>query len=101
VLPSSYRKHVPHLGQNPLGRRRVWEAASASSYTSFSAKGKAKSAAAWFAAMLNLFSHATNYIREVGPKSLLKARFCSLLLGGAALHRCHKRPIFTAGFTVC
>jgi len=31
-------------GQNPLGRGREWEATSASSYTSFSAKGKAKSA---------------------------------------------------------
>src|ERR1700680_3643599 len=31
-------------GQNPLGPGREWEATSASSYTSFSAKGKAKSA---------------------------------------------------------
>jgi len=44
ALLSSYRKRVPHFGQNPLGRGREWEASSASSYTSFSAKSKAKSA---------------------------------------------------------
>jgi hypothetical protein len=32
------------FGQNPLGRGREWEATSASSYTSFSAKDKGKSA---------------------------------------------------------
>jgi hypothetical protein len=44
ALLSSYRKLVPHFGQNPLGRGREWEATIASSYTSFSAKGQAKSA---------------------------------------------------------
>ena len=44
MLPSLYRKLEPHFGQNPLGRGREWEATSASSYTSFSAKGKGKSA---------------------------------------------------------
>src|ERR1700675_2281726 len=72
ALLSSYRKRVPHFGQNPLGRGREWEATSASSYTSFSAKGKAKSARSVVCSNVEFVFTCTNCCREVGPKSLLK-----------------------------
>src|SRR6202165_6159300 len=59
-------------GQNPLGRGREWEATSASSYTSFSAKGKAKSARSVVCSNVEFVFTCTNCCREVGPKSLLK-----------------------------
>ena len=71
ALLSSYRKRVPHFGQNPLGRGREWEATSASSYTSFSAKGKAKSARSVVCSNVEFVFTCTNCC-EVGPKSLLK-----------------------------
>jgi hypothetical protein len=65
----------------------------------FQPKAKQNRRAARIAAVLNLFSHATNCSREVGPKSLLNNSILLLLLGGAAVRRCDELPIFSAGLS--
>src|ERR1700674_4162019 len=62
----------------------------------FQRKAKQNRHAASFATMLNLFSPSTNCSRDVGPKSLLKNSILFLLLCSAAVHRCDKRPVFSA-----
>jgi len=42
---------------------------------------------------------ATNVACTLGPSRPRKTRFWSRLLGGAAVYRCDKRPIFSAGFS--
>ena len=57
MLPSSYRKLVPHFGQNPLGRGREWGLLARVVIPRFLQKAKENRRAARFRSMLNLFSH--------------------------------------------